>query len=100
MEATPRPPGTGRRCNELEIAACGGNRAFFIKSGALLAQKVDGHTVVNGDHVVDAGQDVQVVRVVDVIDGHGLVPMNRVVVHLTSTGKAKAQTLLPRSMLL
>ena len=63
----------------MEITAGTRNRTFFIETGALLAEKVNGHAVVNGDHVVEPGEIMQVIGVTDVVGRQVLVPMDRVI---------------------
>jgi len=85
----PAAPALGAEGHEVEVAAGARDRPLFVEARALLAQEVHGDAVVDGDHVVDPGQGVQVVGVADVVDGQVRVAVNGVIVPLDVDGEGK-----------
>lgn len=66
----------------MEVTAGTRDRAFFIETGALLAEKINGHAVINGDHVVEPCKIMQVIGVTNIVDRKVLVTVDRVIVPL------------------
>ena len=74
---------------KVEVTAGARDRALLIEAGALLAEKVDGNTVINGDHVVEPREIMQVVGVTDIVGSKVLVTVDCIIIPLHIHGEGK-----------